>query len=78
MLPVRLNTSPTAPVPPEPKAVIEIVKSFSNRSANVSFTPAEKVATPSPVNVLISCFLKVYVVSEALLLAVVFNVFILV
>ena len=59
MLPVKLNTSPTAPVPPEPVAVIETVKSFSVKSANVSFTPAENVATPSPVSVLISCFLNI-------------------
>ena len=76
MLPVKLNTSPTAPVPPEPVEVIETVKSFSVKSANVSFTPAEKVPTPSPVSDLISCFLNVYVVSEALLFAVVFNVLI--
>ena len=69
--------SPTAPVPPEPKLVIEHVKSLSVKSANVSFTPAEKVAIPSPVKDVISCFLKVYVVSEALLLEVVFNVLIL-
>ena len=59
MLPVKLNTSPTAPVPPEPVAFIEIVKSPSSKVAKVSFTPAEKVAIPSPVSVEITCFLNV-------------------
>ena len=56
MLPVKLNTSPTAPVPPEPVAFIEIVKSPSSKVAKVSFTPAEKVAIPSPVSVEIRVF----------------------
>ena len=59
MLPDKLNTSPTAPVPPEPTAVIETVKSFSVKLANSSSTPAEKVPIPSPVSVLISCFLNI-------------------
>ena len=72
--PVKLIKSPTAPVPPEPVVIIETEKSFSVRLVNVSFVPAEMVASPFDPNVVAKCLLTLKFVSLAPELAVVFNV----
>ena len=51
LLPVKFNVSPTAPVPPEPVVIIETEKSLLEFEANVSFVPADIVASPFDDNV---------------------------
>ena len=51
LLPDKLKVSPTAPVPPEPVVIIDTEKSSFAKEANVSFVPAEMVASPFDDNV---------------------------
>ena len=76
MLPLKLNTSPTAPVPPEPVVIIETEKSFSVKEANVSLVPAVIVSSPFEDSVIIKCLLTEKFVSVIPEFAVVFKVLI--
>ena len=76
MFPDKLNTSPTAPVPPEPVVIIDTEKSLSNKAVNVSFVPAVMVASPFDDKVWVKFLLTAKLVSVIPELAVVFNVLI--
>ena len=76
LLPVKLKTSPTAPVPPEPVVIIETEKSFSNNDTNVSFVPLVIVTSPFDDNVPVKCLLTAKFVSVTPELFVVFKVLI--
>ena len=74
--PLKLNTSPTAPVLPPPTVIIETEKSFSAKPENVSFVPAVIEASPFPDNVAVKCLLIEKFVSVIPEFKVVFNVLI--
>ena len=57
LLPVKFNTSPTAPVPPEPVVIIVTVKSSLESEENVSSVPALIVPSPLDDNVETNCLL---------------------
>jgi len=76
LLPVNESTSPTAPVPPLPVALIVTVKSFSAKPLNTSSVPAVIVSSPFDVNVFTKFLLTLKFVSDEPPLAVVFKVLI--
>ena len=75
-MPVKLNTSPAAPVPPEPVVIIETEKSFSTNELNVSFVPAVILTSPFDDKVPVKCLLTLKLVSVIPELSVVFKVLI--
>ena len=59
LLPDKLKTSPTEPVPPEPVVIMVTVYLAWFNPTKVSFVPAVNVVSPLDDNVAVSCFVNV-------------------